>query len=106
MNKLKALTAIMLGGLALASCTDKNNGEYSTRTSFTASASVGGCTISSTILIYTNPIAPASDTWEIQTDVAPQNQQGIFYANNVALSTTRYNSYFLCIPSAQVSYWS
>jgi hypothetical protein len=39
-NKLKALTVIMLGGLALASC-DKNDGEYSTRTSFTASASRG-----------------------------------------------------------------
>jgi hypothetical protein len=47
MNKLKALTAIMLGGLALASCTDKNNGEYSTRSSFTASASVGGGDLSS-----------------------------------------------------------
>ncbi|MFT4693724.1 MAG: hypothetical protein ACI8TE_000617 [Francisella sp.] len=46
MNKLKSLTVIMLGGLALASCTDKNDDEYSTRTSFTASASVGGVDLS------------------------------------------------------------
>ena len=42
MKKFK-LMLIALAGLALASCTDN---EYSTRTSFTASASVGGVNLS------------------------------------------------------------
>lgn len=55
MKKLKAITAIMLGGLAVASCTDKNdNGTYSTRTTFTAAASVGGGDLG-TINGWTNP---------------------------------------------------
>ena len=49
-NKLKTLATVtaVLGGLALASCTDKDdsgNG-YSTRTSLTAGASVGGVDLS------------------------------------------------------------
>ncbi|MGQ4005609.1 hypothetical protein QIW49_03865 [Francisellaceae bacterium CB300] len=154
-NKLKALTAIMLGGLALASCTDKNDGEYSTRTSFTASASVGGVDLSlvtdyaiaaaagvtlngaktvatficpagevsfntsnlltcsnatgcdTTIIAvtYNDPLL-AGNTWTIETTPVPQNQQEFFYADNNAFDGSQYLSGILCIPSAQVSYWS
>jgi hypothetical protein len=57
------------------------------------------------LLLFILTLIQGIDAWTIDTTLVPQNQQAVFYVDN-AFDGSQYAREFICIPSAQVSYWS
>ncbi len=113
MKKLKALTAIMLGGLALTSCADNSNGG-SKASSFNiirgfdvlaiaVTPADVGCDIELAGVQY-DTTDYADDIWEGVTINATTGQKGVAGHNVAYLGG--YASAISCVTSDQFALWS